>query len=359
MEGEVTENVSEEEEILLMKVQNPHDKFFKETLGNVSTAKDFLMHYLPESIMNVIDVNTLDPQKDSFINEELEENFSDLLFKVDIANKEGYLYFLFEHKSYSDKGIAFQLLKYMIEIWEAKMNKEEKKELPIIIPLVIHHGRSKWRIPSNLGAMLDGYEKLPKELKMYVPNFNYLIYDLTIYSEEEIKGKAQTRILLTLFRDIFTKDKNKLLESVYRSIHYLNELEDKQTGMEYFETMMRYIFSAAKDLTKKDVEKIIERFEKTYPEGSEIAMTLADMWREEGVQQGMQQGMEQGIQKGLEIGETQALTKTATRLLTKKFYSVPEEIKERISKLDTIALELLIDDILDAETVEDIKKYLQ
>ena len=169
-----------------MKVHNPHDKFFKEILGNVSTANDFLTHYLPENIMNVIDVNTLDPQKDSFINEELDESFSDLLFKVDINEREGYLYFLFEHKSYSDKGIAFQLLKYMIEIWETKTNKEEEKELPIIIPLVIHHGRSNWRVPSNLGTMLDGYEQLPEDLKMYVPNFEYLLYDLSIYDYEDI-----------------------------------------------------------------------------------------------------------------------------------------------------------------------------
>lgn len=99
-----------------MKVQNSHDKFFKETRGNVAIAKDFLTHYLPDNIINIVDVNTFEPQKDSYINKELEESFSDLLFKVDINEKEGYLYFLFEHKSYEDKVIAFQLLKYMVEI---------------------------------------------------------------------------------------------------------------------------------------------------------------------------------------------------------------------------------------------------
>ena len=41
--------------------------------------------------------------------------------------------FLFEHKSYASEDIAFQLLKYMIEIWEAKIKKEGTNELPIII----------------------------------------------------------------------------------------------------------------------------------------------------------------------------------------------------------------------------------
>ena len=55
-----------------MKLQNPHDKFFKETFSDVEVAKDFLNNYLPEDILKVIDVDTLDPQKDSFINGELE-----------------------------------------------------------------------------------------------------------------------------------------------------------------------------------------------------------------------------------------------------------------------------------------------
>lgn len=77
-----------------MKVQNSHDKFFKETLGNVAIAKDFLTHYLPDNIINIVDVNTFEPQKDSYINKELEESFSDLLFKVDINEKKVSLLFV-------------------------------------------------------------------------------------------------------------------------------------------------------------------------------------------------------------------------------------------------------------------------
>ena len=61
-----------------MKIQNPHDKFFKEMMGNVETAKDFLANYLPEPIRQVVNLDTLEPQKDSFISAEPEESFSDL-----------------------------------------------------------------------------------------------------------------------------------------------------------------------------------------------------------------------------------------------------------------------------------------
>ena len=156
-----------------MKIQNPHDRFFKETLGKVEVAKDFLNNYLPGNIIKVIDVDTLEPQKDSFINKELQEGFSDLLFKANINNREGYIYFLFEHKSYTRKDIAFQLLRYMMEIWETKSKKEKADELPVIIPLVVYHGKDRWKIGTTLGEMIVGYKDLPEDIKKFTPNYEY------------------------------------------------------------------------------------------------------------------------------------------------------------------------------------------
>lgn len=242
-----------------MKIQNPHDRFFKETFGNVAVAKDFLNNYLPQNIIKIIDVDTLEPQKDSFINEELQESFSDLLFKADINKSEAYIYFLFEHKSYISKDIAFQLLKYIIEIWEAKTKKEKTYELPMIIPLVIYHGKDSWNIKTSLGQMITGFEQFPQDIKKYALNYEYLIYNLSRYTDEEIKGEVQLKIIFTTLRDIFTKDRNGLLESILRATKYLQELEDKQTGIEYFEILMRYIFSARADFAMKDMNKIIDK----------------------------------------------------------------------------------------------------
>lgn len=338
-----------------MKMQNPHDKFFKETLGNLAIAKDFLVNYLPDPIKKAVDISTLELQKDSFINNELVESFSDLLFKVNIQEKESYIYFLFEHKSYTDKGIAFQLLKYMVEIWESKMNKEGKKELPIIIPLVMYHGKANWKTPSNLGAMLNGYEVIPEELKAYVPNFNYLLYDVSIFSDEEIKGKAQLRILLTLFRHIFTKDSKELQQSILQSFKYLNKLEDKQTALEYLETMIRYIFSVDTSLTSTEKEQIIQGIETTYPEGREVTMAIADKWREEG----WEKGLEQGLVKGMERGETKALSETAIQLLDGRFGQIPKNIKDGILTADTVTLKLLLSNIFTYESLDDVRKYIQ
>jgi hypothetical protein len=78
------------------------------------------------------------------------------------------------------------------------------------------------------------------------------VYDISRYTDDEIKGSSYLRIMLTILRDMFTKDEEKIHKTIMESIEYIKELEDKQSGIEYFETMMRYIFSARTDLTKEN-----------------------------------------------------------------------------------------------------------
>ncbi|SMB82642.1 conserved hypothetical protein (putative transposase or invertase) [Desulfonispora thiosulfatigenes DSM 11270] len=286
-----------------MKIQNSHDKIFKETFSDVKVTKDFINNYLPESIINIIDTNTLIPLKDSFIDKNLNEYFSDLLFGVKINERLGYIYFLFEHKSYTSKNIAFQLLKYMVEIWEAKITKEHTNELPIIIPLVIYHGKNKWQIRTTLGEMIEGYEELPEEIKEFIPNYKYLLYDVSKYKDEDIKGIAQLKIILTIFRDIFIKDKEGLKETITLAAKYLRELEDRQTGIEYFETFLKYVFNVGESLDEEDLKNIAEEIERIYPEGRELIMTTAERLRKEGRKEERKNVARKLLIKGMPVAE--------------------------------------------------------
>lgn len=160
----------------LGKIQNPHDKFFKETFSNIEVTKSFLDHYLPPEVGEVFEGNTLYPEKDSFIDGNLKERFSDLLFSANIKEREYYIYFLFEHKSYPDKSVAFQLLKYMAEIWMSKKKKGQAEKLPIILPLVVYHGSPRWNIETGLGQMIVGYENIPPDILKYIPDYEYLSF---------------------------------------------------------------------------------------------------------------------------------------------------------------------------------------
>lgn len=109
---------------------------------------------------------------------------------------------------------------------------------------------------------------------------------------------------------------------------------------------MRYIFNARADLTEKDVDRLISKFENNYPEGSEVVMTLAERF------------VEKGLEKGMEKGESNALAKTSIKLLTKKFGVLPEDVKTKIYKLDNSTLEIIIEGIFEYKSLDDVKKYI-
>lgn len=152
---------------------------------------------------------------------------------------------------------------------------------------------------------------------------------------------------MTIMRDMPKKDIGKILKFVLRAAIHLRELEDKQTGIEYFETLVRYLLSARADLTRDDFNELVKKIETVYPEGSEKVMTLAEMFREE------------GMERGIEVGEAEALARTAIKFLVKKFGFVPEDLKQGIMKLDVPTLEVIIDGVSEYKDLDEVKKYIQ
>ena len=134
----------------------------------------------------------------------------------------------------------------------------------------------------------------------------------------------------------------------------MNDLEDKQTGVGYLETMMRYIFSVAQDLTETDVEQMIQQLESNHFKRSELAMTLAEMWRDEG----MQKGLEKGIDKGSKLGKTEALSEVALLQLTNKLGALPQDMKDAISQADLPTLQLILTNIFSIKNLDEVRRYI-
>jgi len=332
------------------KVQNPHDMFFKDTFSNPLVVRDFVENYLPEPILKLVDLNELEIQNGSHVDEELREIFSDMLFRTKINERDGYLYFLFEHKSYPDRMVALQLLTYMVRIWNQKVNKENHTHIPVIIPMVICQGKNKWKISPMFSDLILNFDTLPEEVKQLIPDYRYQLYDLSQFSDDDIKGKAELMIALSVARDIFKKSGEEFLETIFKAARALNELEEKETGLQYFETCMRYILTSGPRLSKEQLNTVIKQLEVTYKKGSEVTMTLAEVLREE--------GFEEGIEKGIEKGEIKTLIKMAIKFLTQKFGVMPAEYSEAIAKLNSTNLEILIDGIKGFENLDDVKKFL-
>lgn len=241
--------------------------------------------------MTLTALDTLEICKDTFVEKDLKEFYFDLLYKVELAGDAGYIYILFEHKSFRDKLTPLQLLEYMLKIWRLGLQQNRSGRLPIIIPLVLYHGPSgRKQVDHRFASLLSG----PTEaLAAYIPDFSYVLYDLTQFSDEQIKGTVMARVAMLLFKHIFDPQVRDKLPAV---LSLLVDLSEKQTVPQYFETVFRYIINNIDDVSADDLTRIVKA-SLSEKQGA-FVMTLAEKLRQEGFEKGIQQGIQQGVQQG-------------------------------------------------------------
>jgi len=323
-------------------VKSPHDIFVKEVLSNRENARDFFFNYLPALVRDLVDMESLEVCKDSFVEKELREYFSDMLYRLNLSGEsegeqqEGaYLYLLFEHKSAPQRWIALHLLRYQVKIWELylKQNKEARA-LPMIIPLVLYHGEDEWKIGTRLSDIVPAGQR--EELRPYLPDFSYLLCDISASPDDQIRGMAILRASLLVLKYIRHPDLARHLLEIFSS------LEDLIPGagqefIDWLESIFRYIFNASDGVSVEELEKIVEKCLDKSKEG--LVMTVAEQL----IQKGREQGVQQGLQQGWQQGEVKKAREDIVNVLEIRFGDISLSLKERLAGIcDQAILEDLL-----------------
>ncbi len=314
----------------MSEISNPHDKFFKESFSRPEVASDFLTNYLPAEIVRVLDLTTIEPLKDTFVDKGLRSHYSDLLYATKLADgRELRIYILFEHKSSPDPLVAFQLLRYMVRIWEQSMRR--RQPLSPILPIVVYHGQKAWEVSPYFRDLFE----VPEVLLDFLPDYRYYLSDLSRFSDEELKGEVFLRVRLLVLKHIFSDDLPQRLPGIFA---LLRELSRRERGLEYVETILRYLASGSERITQEDMDKAIEH---TFPEGGTLMPTIAQRWIEEGEKKGLERGMQEGMQKGIKEGLQKGMEKGMEKGMQKgRQEGLQEGIRQGILDAIELGLEL-------------------
>lgn len=259
----------------MSEIKNPHDRLFKRTLADPQVVRDFIQYYLPEEIAENIEPEECVPLKGTYVDEKMQEFLTDIVYRVKIAGKEGRLCLLFEHKSYRDPRVTIHLLGYMSCIWDDLWEAGQKEELPIILPVLFHHGIEKWTVGPRLSDLLVD---LPEWAARFVPDFEYFLFDVNRLAEEEIRGSVKSQIFLRLLRMIRLQ-RAELLPALVDLMRLLDQLMVRERDSKYFDTAIIYILTVRDDVGKNDLQQAVR---KGAPERGDQVVTLLDNLRGEG-----------------------------------------------------------------------------
>ena len=86
--------------------------------------------------------------------------------------------------------------------------------------------------------------------------------------------------------------------------------------------------------------------------------TIADMLREEGIEQGMEQGIAQGIEQGVAQGKRIGMVEVLVSVLSNNLGQLPEDMQKHIHQLDEQTLKSIIKNYDQINTLQDLRHYL-
>ncbi len=263
-----------------MNVKNPHDKFFQESFQHRSVAIAYVKNFMPKTIHTQLDYESFTLDNQSYINEALEETFSDIVYECFTIASENTsstklkIALLFEHKSYVPQYPLLQVLEYMLSIWQ--VNQKQQQPLTFVIPIVIYHGEQDWK-HRQLSEM---FETIPDFLTPYFPNFQIHLTNISQTDDETIKSVGANFLTNTFLALKYGRQLNYVLNN-FKNLFIFREQFFKGTiGNNHFTALFLYIAVVTKIKDMKDLivelpsdlqEKGLSAYEKAVREGEERA----------------------------------------------------------------------------------------
>ncbi|MFU7500705.1 MAG: Rpn family recombination-promoting nuclease/putative transposase, partial [Candidatus Tisiphia sp.] len=175
-----------------------HDTFIRKAFENPIVAKEFFEMHLPKEIKAMFSSHTLKMEKESFVEPNLQNSISDILFSAKFKSDTGYLWILLEHQSTPDHFMAFRLFKYMTDIVARHLTLNPKsKHLPFVYPLVFYNGTKQYNAPKNLWDLCQH-----KELMQDIWTKDHQVINVHDIPDEELKKKAWIGVLQFFMKHI-------------------------------------------------------------------------------------------------------------------------------------------------------------
>lgn len=266
----------------------PHDGAFHYFLSHPDVARDFLDIHLPAELHALCDLSTLKLESGSFVEEELRQYMSDILWSMKTTTgSEGFIHLLIEHQSSPDRFIAFRQMRYAIATMQRHLEAGYDK-LPLVIPVLFYHGnRSPYPFSTN---WLDCFSDQQQAGRIYANGFP--LVDVTIIDDDEIMNHRRMAALTLLMKHIRQRDMMELLDRLPRVM--LEFISPEQVRV-----LINYIVNAGDTLSPEFMRALAERL----PQHEEELMTIAQRLEQKGIEKGIVIGRQEGHQEGRQEGK--------------------------------------------------------
>jgi hypothetical protein len=219
--------------------------------------------------------------------------------------------------------------------------------------VILYHGKDAWKVR----RFRDYFEGIDEVFFRFIPEFEYLLTDLSCYSNEEIKDRAFRRVSLQitmlLMRNIYN---DKILGDKLKGFFEIGkQYFEEGEGLKFLESVIRYLYYAS-DISE---ERVIDTLKEISEEGGKLSMTIAARLIEKGKMAGRAEGKVEGKVEGRVEGRIEGLKEAIEIGLELKYGVEGLRLLERIGKIVVIEkLEAIKEAVKISKNMEEIEKLL-
>ena len=263
----------------------PHDATFRQFLTQPDIARDFMALHLPPELRVRCDLSTLKLESGSFVEDDLRQYFSDVLYSLKTTAGDGYIHVLIEHQSAPDKHMAFRLMRYAVAAMQRHLEAGHKT-LPLVIPILFYTGRHTPYPYST--RWLDEFDDPVLADRLYSHSFPLI--DVTVIPDDEIMQHRNMAALTLLQKHIRQRDLTELMDRLV-SILMAGDHSSSQVI-----SLVHYMVQAGET---SDAKAFVRELARRVPQHENALMTIAQQLEQIGLEKGIEQGIEQGRKEGV------------------------------------------------------------
>ena len=245
-------------QVQLKEVRKSHDNFFKSAFYDRNTVKALLKLVLTRQQLAEIELQTVKIEK---------QKWADLVVSCRFRNGSPLtMHFLCEHKSYPDRQLMLQLLRYQTHLYV-------NEGATAVLPITIYHGRNKDWAPqldfqkAQLQAMP---ETCMESFAHLLLNFKNTMVNL---HDEQVKKQLpdlplDAQFPLQLMSEIWQADEQVLVNLISQIRPPIKKARARLVGI-----CAHYLIDAKKQIT---IESICEKM-KHQPDGEKMSSEFSDL----------------------------------------------------------------------------------
>ena len=283
-----------------MPTPTPHDALFKAAFGQPDLARSELELVLPLEVQAHLDLTTLDIVPGSFVDDDLRQAHTDLLYRVKTrTDGDALVYLLMEHQSTFNARMPLRLLRYMVRVWDRWERDHPTGKLPIVLPVVLQHDRDGWRAAPEFAAILDASPELLAAVGPYQPLFRFVLDDLAPLSLETLASrKLHALALLVQMAFWASRSVKRLQDAAPRMGAIVSELaRDTRARMLLTQLYVYLLRDAPPEVDAGEVRSILLQI--AGPHGQEDIVNAGERLIEQGRVEGLAKGHAEGQAEGL------------------------------------------------------------